>query len=329
MTGTLVAGYGPLALVFAISAVATYLWLVLLEQEEKVIGRRARALRAAVRPSRAETQELERPFASRVLAPMGRVLLRLAVRFTPGGIRARTALRLARAGVEMDIGPFLAAKFGLALGLGGLYALVAVAAAPGGPTAPPVRSPLGVAGLQTVGTFAGALALGGAGYLLPEFWLGGRARARRAAIARGLPDVLDLLTVSVEAGLGLDGAIQKVAEKFREPIAGEFRTYLKEVRLGKPRAEALRNLAARADLDAMRTFVAAVIQAEQLGISLSRVLRVQSAQMRTRRKQAAEERAMKTPVKLLFPLVFFIFPTMFIVILGPMLARYASVGVRP
>jgi tight adherence protein C len=162
------------------------------------------------------------------------------------------------------------------------------------------------------------------GWRMPEFWLSRMVTQRRRLIDKALPDVLDLLSVSVEAGLGLDGAIQKVGEKFPEPTAGEFRELLKQVRLGTPRADALRTLADRTGLPDMRTFTAAVIQAEQLGVSISRVLRAQSEALRVKRKQKIEERAMALPLKMLFPLILFIFPTVFIVVLGPVVINFVT-----
>lgn len=167
------------------------------------------------------------------------------------------------------------------------------------------------------------------GLQLPEFWLSRTITRRKKALEKALPDVLDLLSVSVEAGLGFDGAVQKVSEKFSEPTSDEFGSFLKEVRLGKPRADALRNLAQRTGLPDMQTFVAAIIQADQLGVSLSKILRIQSEQMRIKRKQKAEERAMQTPIKLLFPLILFIFPTLFVVILGPLVISFLTTFSKP
>jgi tight adherence protein C len=155
------------------------------------------------------------------------------------------------------------------------------------------------------------------GLMLPEMWLNGKVGKRRSSIEQALPDVLDLLCISVEAGLGFDSAIQKVAEKFKGPIGNEFQEYIKEVKLGRSRIDSLRGLARRTDLPDVRAFVAALVQAEQLGVSLAHVLRVQSDQMRYRRRTRAQERAMKVPIKMLFPLVIFILPTIFIVLFAP------------
>jgi tight adherence protein C len=155
------------------------------------------------------------------------------------------------------------------------------------------------------------------GYTLPEFWLGSKVRARQHAILLQIPDALDLLTISVRAGLGFDAALGKVVEKLHGPLTDEFRRALAEVRVGKARREALRDIVPRTEVGPLTNFIGAIIQAEQLGVSISKVLQVQSEQLRIERRQRAEEQAAKAPIKMLFPLVGCIFPSLFIVILGP------------
>ena len=155
------------------------------------------------------------------------------------------------------------------------------------------------------------------GYTIPEFWLGGRVKKRQKAILLMIPDALDLLTISVRAGLGFDGALGKVVEKLKGPLTEEFRRALAEIRVGKPRRDALRDIIPRSEVPALTNFIGAIIQAEQLGVSISKVLQVQSEQLRIERRQRAEEMAAKAPIKMLFPLVGCIFPSLFIVILGP------------
>jgi tight adherence protein C len=155
------------------------------------------------------------------------------------------------------------------------------------------------------------------GYTAPEFWLGGRVKKRQKAILLQIPDALDLLTISVRAGLGFDGALGKVVEKLKGPLTEEFRRALAEIRVGKPRRDALRDIVPRTEVPALTNFIGAIIQAEQLGVSISKVLQVQSEQLRIERRQRAEEMAAKAPIKMLFPLVGCIFPSLFIVILGP------------
>jgi tight adherence protein C len=155
------------------------------------------------------------------------------------------------------------------------------------------------------------------GFYMPKVWLSGKIKKRRKAILRALPDAMDLITTSVEAGLGIDAAFGRVADKVHGALADEFRRCLREMALGRTRRETLMEFAQRVELDDITTFIHAVIQAEHMGVSLGRVMRIQADQLRTRRKQRAEQEAQKAPVKMVVPLVLFIFPAMFIVILGP------------
>jgi tight adherence protein C len=160
--------------------------------------------------------------------------------------------------------------------------------------------------------------------MLPEYAVSVRARQRREAIRADLPDALDLLAVSVEAGLGFDGAITKITEHMSGPLSDEFALTLGEIRVGENRADALKKMAQRVAAPELASFVRSIVQADQLGISLGRILRVQAADTRLRRQAAAEEKAMKAPIKMLFPTVLFIFPSMFIVILGPAMLEFAT-----
>ncbi|MBA2264645.1 MAG: type II secretion system F family protein, partial [Chloroflexi bacterium] len=182
--------------------------------------------------------------------------------------------------------------------------------------------------LLTKGAFILAIffALAGAaiGYIAPEFWLSRKGRARSFSMVLQLPDALDLLTISVEAGLGFDAALAKVVEKMEGPLVDEFRQALAEVRMGRTRREALRDVADRADAQPVSNFIGAIIQAEQLGVPIAKVLQIQSNQLRIERRQRAEEAAAKAPVKMLFPMVGCIFPTIFIVILGPAVVTIMS-----
>ncbi len=163
------------------------------------------------------------------------------------------------------------------------------------------------------------------GYLLFELWINTRISIRRRDIEKGLPDVLDLLTISIEAGLGFDAAMQRVVQKSSGSISDEFNITLQEMRIGKTRREALRDLSRRTGVLNLSRFVEALVQADQLGISLGNVLRNQSDQMRILRRQRIQEQAMKAPVKMLFPIMIFIMPTIFIVILAPAIVRFADV----
>jgi tight adherence protein C len=167
--------------------------------------------------------------------------------------------------------------------------------------------------------------LGAVGFIAPDWILTMKMRARREAIRGDLPDALDLLAVSVEAGLGFDGAVTKLTEHMEGPLTDEFSLMLSEIRVGESRQVALKKMADRVDAMELSNFVRAVIQADQLGISLARILRVQAADTRSRRQAAAEEKAMKAPIKMLIPTVVFIFPAMFIVVLGPAMLHIIEV----
>jgi tight adherence protein C len=164
------------------------------------------------------------------------------------------------------------------------------------------------------------------GYYLPVFWLNSKIRTRQHDIQKALPDALDLLTISVEAGLGFDAAMVKVTEKEDNELSRAFGRVSAEIRLGKIRREALRDMANRCDVPDMTNFIAAVIQADQLGVSLSKILRIQSEQMRVKRRQRAEELANQAPVKMVIPLVFLVFPSILIVLLGPAVLQFITGG---
>jgi tight adherence protein C len=174
--------------------------------------------------------------------------------------------------------------------------------------------------------FAYSIALA-IGFLLPDFVLGNRIHNRQLNIRLGLPDALDLMVICIEAGMGLDQTIQRVAEELRisrPEISEEFAAVNLEQRAGRPRAEAWKNLTERTDVDAVRAMVATLVQADQFGTSVAKALRVHSETLRTRRRQQVEEEAAKTAVKLVFPLVFFIFPSLFVVALGPAIIKMAE-----
>ncbi|HEX2998994.1 MAG TPA: type II secretion system F family protein, partial [Armatimonadota bacterium] len=179
-----------------------------------------------------------------------------------------------------------------------------------------------------VALFAGAepgprlfWSLGGlaAGFLVPDMMIQQKSKQRKLQIQRSLPYLLDLLCVSVEAGMAFDAAMQKVAEKMEGPLSEEFTQVTYEVRIGKLRRDALRDLRDRCGVEDLNTFIAAIIQAERQGLGIGQVLRVQSEQLRALRRERAREMAMKIPIKMLFPLVFLVLPALFIIILGPAL----------
>ena len=239
-------------------------------------------------------------FRERVVAPAVEHLAAVTLKLNPRVSTEAIGRRLIAAGLAGRISAtqFLAFKTGLA-------AAGAVSGIAFGAAVTPV-----------LGILLAPL-LGVVGFTLPDTVLTHRTRARRERIRAELPDALDLLAVSVEAGLGLDGAIAKLTEHLHGALVDEFALTLGEMRIGEARPEALKKLAERVPAPEVSAFVRSVVQAEQLGISLGRILRVQAADSRLRRQAAAEERAMKAPIKMLFPTAIFIFPAMFVVILGP------------
>jgi len=187
---------------------------------------------------------------------------------------------------------------------------------------------LGIAGLLGVSSLPLKGAALGVGFVLgrflPDVWLNNLIKGRQKELRLALPNALDLLTISVEAGLGFDAALAKVVEKMQGPLVNEFRQALAEIRMGRTRRESLRDVASRADAQPITNFIGAIVQAEQLGVPIAKVLQIQSQQLRVERRQRAEEMAAKAPVKMLFPMVGCIFPTIFIVILGPAVVTIMS-----
>ncbi|MGB9802888.1 type II secretion system F family protein [Desulfofundulus sp.] len=258
-------------------------------------------------------QELKAPFRQRVVRPVFRKMFKLACVLIPAEKTAVLEEKLVRAGRPggLSAGEYAVLKY-FAAGAAGVFLCFLS----------------GVARLEPVQTCL--LSLPGIllGWHLPNFYLEARIRERAELIRRELPDVLDLLTVSVEAGLGFDGALLKVGEKKKSLLAEEFAQILREINMGKPRREALRDASRRIGVDEFSSFVGSLIVADRLGISMAGVLRAQSAQMREKRRQRAEERAMKAPVKMLFPMVFLIFPAVFLVLLGPAVIKISEVFTR-
>jgi tight adherence protein C len=182
----------------------------------------------------------------------------------------------------------------------------------------------GVAGKGSLGILL-ALFFLFIGFMLPDLFISFKARGRREEIRSELPDALDLLAVSVEAGLGFDAAIAKLTEHMEGPLIDEFALTLGEMRIGETRQHALEKMVQRVQAPELASFVRAIIQADQLGISLGRILRVQATDTRNKRQAAAEERAMKAPIKMLFPTALFIFPSMFLIILGPAFLNFKGI----
>jgi tight adherence protein C len=262
----------------------------------------ARLVEYGGRPLTLEEIELAQPFSQRVLVPLLKGSSQFMARFTPKRTLESTRHKLDLAGNPNN---WTATEF---LGVRGLAAVVLA-----GLTFL-LTSLASTAFTQRILFTAGMSVLG---YMLPTVWLGGRISRRQKEAVKALPDALDLLTISVEAGLPFDGAMQRVADKSNSEIAKGFRRVLTELRIGMSRADALHGMSDRMEVPDVTQFIAALIQADQLGISIAKVLRIQSEQMRIKRRQRAEEKAQQAPIKMLFPMTFLIFPTILVVILGP------------
>lgn len=305
------AGYVLVFFSFALAA-SVAAWLVAPSEEAALIRLRARELRFAGRPpATVEEDGLSQPMLQRLFGPSVTRLQHVLLRLTPHGLRDQLRAKLREAGDPLSPGSFLAIRL-----YAGILASVLMGLSMGPRLAGRGGWPAALA------FFALAAYLGSA---LPSFWVGRLASQRKQVIRRSLPEVLDLLCVSIEAGLGLEGAIQKVAERYDGPLARELAYSLKEINLGKPREDAWRSLAQRVNLPDVNAVVSAIVQAERLGASVSTVLRVQTQDLRERRRQRAEEHARQVPIKLLFPLVLFVFPAVFVIILGPAAIQLISV----
>ena len=287
---------------FASIFILVYILLRTYAPTEGPVEIRLRALDSTTAERVDLDEELEKPFAHRILSPLTSSMAGHLRYMTPKAIRNMVQEKMTAAGGLGGMGPdeFLLMTGFLAVALPVVTAVLATLA-----NAPPNK---------IVGFSMYALALG---TYMPFLMLNRKIASRRESMERDLPDVLDLLTVSVEAGLGFDGALQKLTEKMKGALVDEFSRLLQQVRIGIPKREALLEMGTRCSVQDISIFTTAVIQADQLGVSIGNVLRVQSAAMREKRKQKAQEQAMKAPIKLLLPLVLFIFPTIFIILLGP------------
>ncbi|MCC6148153.1 MAG: type II secretion system F family protein [Anaerolineaceae bacterium] len=251
-----------------------------------------------------EKIELSQPFSERVIYPIARKLGEVASRFTPQNALQDISKKLELGGSPARLDPtiFLASQFVVMVIFGGLIMLVF--------TVGQTRWPAGRIVLA-------ALGFGLLGFFFPRLWLSSKISRRQKDIRKAMPDALDLLTICVEAGLGFDAAMAKVSEKWQTELSLAFARVIQEIQLGKLRREALRDMAERIGITEMSSFVAAVIQSESLGVSLAKVLRIQSDQMRVRRRQLAEEEAHKAPIKMLLPMGLLIFPSLMIILLTP------------
>jgi tight adherence protein C len=301
---TLLLAIGLSAIFLAITLALATIGAITSERQQ--VGRSLAAVQALHAAPATLQRELHKPFAERVVVPALARLTLIGRRFTMGDQVSRIRYRLELAGnpPRWDVDRIIAFKM-LGLIVGFVLGLA-------------VPLLLGAGPLTVIGLLAAASVLG---YLAPNIVLYQAGYNRREQMRRELPDALDLLTISVEAGLAFDAALSHVARNTTGPLAEEFFRVLQEMQIGLGRSEAMRALTDRTDLPELRGFVTSMVQADTFGIPIANVLRVQSKEMRVKRSQRAEELAQKVPVKILFPLIFCILPALFVVILGPAAIR--------
>jgi len=250
-----------------------------------------------------EQIEMSVPFSQRVLLPLMDQIARFTTQFTPQETLSNTQRRITLAGSPRGLTPsvFWAMRFGAAIGLSLLLIIV-----------------FSIARRPSVWIVGGGLVGAVLGYFLPFMWLQSKVRRRQDEIIKTLPDALDLMSICVEAGLGFDQAMSQVATKWKDnELSRGFDRVIREIQIGKTRRDALRNMAYNMDVPDVTSFTGAIIQADQLGVSISKVLKIQADQMRIKRRQRAQEKAQQAPVKMMIPMVIFIFPTIWMVLLGP------------
>lgn len=252
------------------------------------------------RPGRDAIADPDAAFKVRVVQPLVRSLSRRVNGVLPSSLSERLEASIVQAGLKMTAGQFILIV-GIATGVLPILAVLYVSASTSDPK-------------MIIGSFFATAALGVYG---PRIWLLGRIKRRQKAIWKSLPDAFDLITASVEAGLGIDAAFTRVIEKVTGPFAEELTRTMREVTMGRSRRDAFQDMADRTGVEELRQLINAIIQAETMGISIGGVIRVQTGVIRTKRRQKAEEQAFKAPIKMVFPLVFFIFPAIMTVIGGP------------
>lgn len=297
MPALLIPLMGLIAFIFIAASI-----LLLRRAEEDPLGARIEQYAAREEAVSIEEIELSLPITDRLLVPMLRAVGNFVTRLAPQSTLERTAKQLKLAGSprNMSAAEFWAIRGAATVSLAVLIFFL-------------MRGSDLETGRHLLYTLIAAVV----GFFLPVLWLRSIIDRRKAAIIKKLPDALDLMTICVDAGLTFDGAMDRVYEKWRDPLSLEFGRVIYEMQLGKSRRQALRDMVDRIEVADVTSFVASVLQADQLGVSIGKVLRIQSEQMRVRRRQRAEEKAQQAPIKMLFPLVFLVFPAMFIVLLGP------------
>jgi len=296
------------SMIFATVALLVYGLLSTVFSDEVVVKKGLKKLDAYEVKDLYVAEPMAKPFFDRVILPFYKRLSYVARRVSPKEVEDNIKSRLVQAGnpTDMDVDRFLSLR--LIASLTATILLIAI---------------IVLKGFSLIVLLIGVLLIP-ASYFLPDLWLRSLIDARQKKIRLALADTLDLLTISVEAGLGFDVALAKVIKNYPGPLAEEFSRVLHEMQVGVTRKDALKHLSERNDINELRSFVTSIIQADTFGVSIGNVLRVQSSEMRLKRKQRAEEIAQKAPVKIVFPLILCIFPAIFVVIIGPGIIRIAS-----
>jgi len=301
---------GVAILIFVLVAAVAYLLLSTMFSEERQVTRRLRKMSDYEASQAKQVEPLLRPFSERVLEPVAAGVQHVGSAVAPKGYSASVKHKLILAGSpnRMDSSRFMVIKILAAFGVAGVFIGISVLR--------PISAVSWVLFLLPLIVLA---------FYAPDLWLNSRVSSRKSAIRRALPDMLDMLTISVEAGLGFDQAMAKLVRNTSGPLSEEFGRVLQEIQAGVERSDAMRRLAERTEVPELNGFIMAIVQADVFGISVSSVLRSQANEMRIKRRQYAEEAAQKAPVKLVFPLVICILPATLIVILGPAAIRFMQI----
>jgi tight adherence protein C len=300
-----------LAMVFLSTALLVYTLFGAIFRKRQVIGIRLEKI--AKEDDKYHDSELNQPIFVRVIRPVLDDISRIILRVTPKELISSYEKKVIMAGnpYNLTVKDWINIQVGVIICFPLLTALISYF------YRLEARIPIFVSLIEL-----------GIGLMLPRLLLSKKTGDRQREIKNSLPDVLDLLTVSVEAGLGFDGALAKVIDKMPGALANEFENVLQEMKVGKQKRDALKDMADRVGLNDLTTFVGSIIQADQLGVSIGNVLRIQSEQMRQKRRQRAQEKAMKAPIKMLIPMVLFIFPTIFSVLIGPVVINVIHVFMK-
>jgi tight adherence protein C len=283
-----------ISIAVTVAAITIYVGNGIIRSQKSTSGSRLASLNS-------RDEHLQKDFSQRAVAPVIQAIGRFVLRFTPGGWVTRAQKKIVWAGwsEKMDGNTWAGIRLvSIVIGIVGLFLVM-----------PRVEGPMLRLGVGALIVFMGVFG--------PEASINRAIDDRRKTMERELPDMIDLLVISVEAGLGFDAAIGRVVQTVPGELSSEFQWMLAETRVGISRHEALRNMSARTDVDDLNSFILALIQADQFGVSVARMLRVQAEEMRVRRRQRIQERAFAAPVKMIFPMLFCIFPSIFIIILGP------------